>query len=151
VSTSAQFQLLSVTVGWLGSRVVSVLDSGTEGPGVEIAAATLSGNSLRQTAHTHCASVHQAAKLIATLLRVAGVTAGLAESSLMAAYCRVCDVTCRLTVKNHYQLRTLLHNRAWATFTFLCSARVAVWIFCLVLLGDYNLLTDSLQLDNSST
>ena len=140
MSTSAQFQLLSVTVGWLGSRVVSVLDSGTEGPGVEIAAA-----------HTHCASVHQAAKLIATLLRVAGVTAGLAESSLMAAYCRVCDVTCRLTVKNHYQLRTLLHNRAWATFIFLCSARVAVWIFCLVLLGDYNLLTDSLQLDNSST
>jgi len=48
---------------------------------VQIAAATLSGNSLRQTVHTHCASVHQAAKLVAALLRVAGVTAGLAESS----------------------------------------------------------------------
>jgi len=34
--------------GWLGSRVVSVLD----------AAATLSGNSLRQTVHTHRACVH---------------------------------------------------------------------------------------------
>ena len=45
------------------------------------AAATLSGNSLRQTVHTHCASVHQAAKLVAALLRVAGVTAGLAESN----------------------------------------------------------------------
>jgi len=45
------------------------------------AAATLSGNSLRQTAHTHCASVHQAAKLVAALLRVAGITAGLAESN----------------------------------------------------------------------
>jgi len=41
--------------------------------------ATLSGNSLRQTVHTHRASVHQAAKLAAALLRVAGVTAGLAE------------------------------------------------------------------------
>ena len=48
---------------------------------VQIAVATLSGNSLRQTVHTHCASVHQAAKLVAALLRVAGVTAGLAKSS----------------------------------------------------------------------
>jgi len=41
----------------------------------------MSGNSLRQTAHTHRASVHQAAKQVAALLRVAGVTAGLAESN----------------------------------------------------------------------
>ena len=41
----------------------------------------LSGNSLRQTVDVHCASVHQAAKLVAALLRVAGVTAGLAESN----------------------------------------------------------------------
>jgi len=46
-----------------------------------MAAATLSGNSLRQTVHTHRASVHQAVKLIAALLRVARVTAGLAESN----------------------------------------------------------------------
>jgi len=37
---------------------------------VQIAVATLSGNSLRQTVHNH-----QAAKLVAALLRVAGVTA----------------------------------------------------------------------------
>jgi len=37
--------------------------------------------SLRQTVHTHCASVHQAAKLVPPLLRVARVTAGLAESN----------------------------------------------------------------------
>ena len=61
--------------------MVSVLDSGAEGSGVQIAVATLSGNSLRQAAHTHCASVHQAAKLVAALLRVAGVTAGLAETN----------------------------------------------------------------------
>ena len=35
---------------------------------------------LRQTVRTHRTSVHQAAKLVAALLRVARVTAGLAES-----------------------------------------------------------------------
>jgi len=48
---------------------------------VQIAVATLSGSSLKQTVHTYCASVHQAAKLVAALLRVAGVTAGLVESN----------------------------------------------------------------------
>jgi len=56
-----------------------MLDSG--GAWVQIAVAMLSGNSFRQTAHTHCASVHQVAKLVAAMLRVAGVTAGLAESN----------------------------------------------------------------------
>jgi len=58
--------------------VVSVLDSGTEGLGSAVA---LSGNSLRQTVYTQCACVHQAAKLVAAFLRVAGVTAGMAESN----------------------------------------------------------------------
>ena len=58
-----------------------MLDSGAEGPGFKSQVATLSGNSLRQTVHTHCASVHQTAILVAALLRVAGVTAGLAESN----------------------------------------------------------------------
>ena len=60
-----------------------MLDSGAEGLGfkLQIAAATMSGNSLRQTVHTHCASFHQVAKSVAALLRVAGVTAGLAESN----------------------------------------------------------------------
>ena len=48
---------------------------------VQVAVATLSGNSLKQTVHTHCASVHQAAKLVAALLRVARVTVGLVESN----------------------------------------------------------------------
>jgi len=64
--------------------VVSVLDlGGAEGPGFKSQSrvATLPGNSLEQTVHTHRASVHQSAKLVATLLRVAGVTAGLAESN----------------------------------------------------------------------
>jgi len=57
---------------------------------VQIAVATLSGKSLRQTVYTHCASVHQAAKSVAALLRVAGVTAGLAESN-GSLYRRVYD------------------------------------------------------------
>jgi len=51
-----------------------------KGP-VQVAVSTLSGNSLRQTVHTRRASVHQAPKLVAALLRVARVTAGLAESN----------------------------------------------------------------------
>ena len=66
--------------GWLGSPVVACWTQAQKA-WVQIAATTLSGNSLRQTVHTHCASVHQAAKLVAALLRVAGVTAGLAESN----------------------------------------------------------------------
>jgi len=85
------FMLLSTYIlfGWFGSRVVSVLDSGAEGPRIQIAAATLSGNSLRQTVYTHRASVHRAAKLVADLLRVPGVTAALRR--VMAAYRRVYD------------------------------------------------------------
>ena len=52
-----------------------------KGPGLKIAGATLSSNSVRQTVYTNCTSVHQAAKLAAALLRVARVTAGLAESN----------------------------------------------------------------------
>jgi len=70
---------------------------------VQVAVAMLSGNSLRQTVHIHRASVHQAAKLIAALLRVAGVTAGLAESKSTAGF--MTHVTCRLTAKNRDQPR----------------------------------------------
>jgi len=60
-----------------GSVAISVLDLGAEGPGFK----SQSRRSLRQTVHTHCASVHQAAKLVADLLRVARITAGLVESN----------------------------------------------------------------------
>ena len=52
-----------------------------KGPGSNRSHDAVGFNSLRQTVHTHLASVHQAAKLVAALLRVAGVTAGLAESN----------------------------------------------------------------------
>jgi len=55
-----------------------VLNPGAIGPGFK---SQLLGNSLTQTVHTHRASVYQAAKLVAALLRVARVTASLAESN----------------------------------------------------------------------
>jgi len=39
----------------------------------------LTRDAVGQTVHTHCAFAHQAGKLVAALLRVARVTAGLAE------------------------------------------------------------------------
>ena len=63
VSVDVIHTLLLFTLRWLGSRVVSMLDSGAEGPRVQIAVATLSGNSLRHSVHTDCASVHQVAAL----------------------------------------------------------------------------------------
>jgi len=74
--------IYSLKSGWLGSRVVSVLVSGAEGPGFKSQSrhcrVTVLGKLFTPTA---CASVHQAAKFVAALLRVAGVTAGLAESN----------------------------------------------------------------------
>jgi len=52
------------------------------------------GNNLRQNVHTHRASVHQAMKLVAALLRIAWVTAGLAEcNGSLPAF--MTHVTCR--------------------------------------------------------
>jgi len=97
--------------------VVSVLDLSAEVPGFK-SHATLSGNSLRQTVHTHRASVYQAAKLVAALLRVARVTAGLAESNGSFTVGFMTHVTCRLTAKNWDQLwNPMLGNRV-STFTF---------------------------------
>jgi len=91
-SVFGSLQLLQLTVifrwalwgaGWLGSRVASVLDSGAERPGFKSQSrccrVTVIGKLF--TVHAHRASVHQAAKLAAALLRVAGVTVGLAESN----------------------------------------------------------------------
>ena len=72
--SSASLDYTSVYL--LGSRVVSVLDSGAEGPGFKS-----QSRRCRVTVHTRRASVRQAAKLVAALLMVAGVTAGLAESN----------------------------------------------------------------------
>ena len=62
---------------YLGGSVAEWLACWTQAqkdPGSNRSRMTLSGNSLKQT-------VHQAAKLVAALLRVVGVTAGLAKSN----------------------------------------------------------------------
>ena len=64
-------------LGWLGNRVVSVLDSGTEWPGFR----SQSRRCRVTVLGMHRASVHQAVTLAAALLRVTGVTEGLAESN----------------------------------------------------------------------
>ena len=66
---------------WLGSRMVSVLNSGAEGPWFKSQPRRCRVTVVGKTVHTHRASVHKAAKLVAVLLRVARVTAGLAESN----------------------------------------------------------------------
>jgi len=79
-SSDYHFRPSYIVTWWLSSRLVSVLDSGSEGPGFK-SQSRRCRVSLRQTVHTHCASVHQAAKLVAALLKVVGVTAGLVESN----------------------------------------------------------------------
>jgi len=76
---------------------------------VQIAAATLSGNSLRQTVHTLRASVHQAAKLVAALFRVAGLTTGLTENN--GSLHPDCQEPASAPDR-----KPTLGNRVWATF-----------------------------------
>ena len=69
---------LPIARQWVAlSRVVGVLDSDAVGPAFK---SQLSGNSFRQTVHSRRVSVQRTAKLVAAFLRVARVTAGLAES-----------------------------------------------------------------------
>jgi len=61
--------------------VVSVLDSGTEGPGFKLKLRRCRVTVLGKLFTPIVPFVHQAAKLVAALLRVSMVTAGLAESN----------------------------------------------------------------------
>jgi len=56
VQLSNDMAQCTVKLGWLGSRVVSLLRLRRRKAQVQIAVATLSGNSLRLTVHTHYAS-----------------------------------------------------------------------------------------------
>ena len=72
------FFLSTMVSGGSVAKWLACWTQAQKGPGFK---SQLSGNSLRQTVHTHRASVRQAAKLVAAVLRVVGVTAGLAESN----------------------------------------------------------------------
>ena len=77
---------------------------------VQIAAAALSGNSLRQSVYTQRASVHHAAKLVAAILKLRGP--GGKEWQPTVGF--MTQVTCRLTAKNQDRLG----SRVWATFLY---------------------------------
>jgi len=81
---------------------------------VQIAAATLSGNSLRQTVHTHRASVHQAVKLVAA--HKGNCRPGRKYWQPSAGF--MTHVTYRLTAKNRDRLwNPTLGCRVRATIT----------------------------------
>jgi len=98
----------------LGIRVVSVLDSGAEEPGFKSQSRRCRVTVLGKL----FTPIHQAAKLVAALSRVARVTAGLAEcNGSLYTVGFMTHVTCRLTAKDGDQLRNpTLGNRVWATF-----------------------------------
>jgi len=66
---------------WLGSRVVSVLDSGAEGPGFKSQPRRCRVTALGKLFTPIVPTFIKQQKLAAVLLRVAGVTSGLAESN----------------------------------------------------------------------
>ena len=105
---------------WPGGSVAEWLACWTQAQKarVQITVATLSDNSLRQTAYTHCASVHQAAKLVAALLRVAGVTAGLAESNGSLLPGLWLTLPAGWLPRTGISSGTLRSVIEWATFTF---------------------------------
>ena len=82
VSCSTVIDISKATIGWLGSRVVSVLDSGAEGPGFKSqprrCRVTVLGKLFTPIVPLF---TKHAAKLVAVLLSVARVTAGLAKSN----------------------------------------------------------------------
>ena len=72
-----ELNLLPCAIGWLGSRVVSLLDSGASGPGFRSQPRRFRVTVLGKLR----ACVYLAAKLVTALLRVARVTADLVESN----------------------------------------------------------------------
>ena len=100
-----------------------MLDSGAEGPGFKSQSRRCRVTVLGKLFTPIRASLHQAAKLVAALLRDVRVTAGRPggnEFQPTAGF--MTYVTCRLTAKNRCPLRKpTLDNRVRATFNFYCS------------------------------
>jgi len=106
-------EIFSLLSGWLGS----MLDSGAEGPGCKLQSWCCRVTVL--TVHTHRASVHQAAKLVAAFLRAARVTTGLAESngSLLPGLWLMSPASWLPRTRDQLRNPTL-GNQVWASFTF---------------------------------
>ena len=106
--------------GWLGSRVVSVLDTGAEGSGFKSqprrCRVTVLGKLFTPVRR---ASVHHAAKLVAADFRVARVTAGLAVSNdNLPPGLWLASPTGWLPRTGIISGTLRSYNWVWATFTF---------------------------------
>ena len=73
---------------------------------VQIAVATVSDNSFRQTVHTHCASVYQAAKLAAALLMVAA----LSDTAIPPSVCPMAQLPRRVATLAYKHIDCLQLN-----------------------------------------
>jgi len=94
--------------------VNGVLDSSAEGPGFKSQPRRCRVTVLGKLFTPIVPLFTEQKKIVAALLRVAGVTARF-----------MTHVTCRLTAKNRDQLRNpTLGNRLWATFTFTFRAEI---------------------------
>ena len=116
--TRLKMQYLTLLEGWIGSRVVSVLDSGADGPGLK--------------SEPRCCRVTVLGKLFTPILPLKGCEGNMrALREEMAAYTAgfMTHVTYRLTAKNRDQLRNpTLGNRVLNTCT--CTVYVQVWYTC---------------------
>jgi len=127
---------------WLGSRVASVLDSGTEGPGFK-----------SQSLHCRVTVVGKlftplclcspSSKIGSSPLKGCGGNCGPGGKKWQPTDRFMTHDTCRLTAKNRDQLRNpTLGNRVWVTFTFLftvlsclpsevngyCNVHISQWL-----------------------
>jgi len=119
----------SLSVYSFGSRVVSVLDSGAVRPGFKSQPQRCRVTVLGKLFTPIVPLFIKQQKLVAPLLRVARVTAGLAGSNA-ATVGFMTYVTCRLTAKIRDQLQNpTLGNQVWATFTFTfyCLVQASFW------------------------
>jgi len=79
-SNRLEYIVTMQSVGWLSSRVVSVLDSAAEGPGYKSQSRRCWVTVLGKL-FTPIVPLFTKQQMVAALLRVAGVTAGLAKSN----------------------------------------------------------------------
>jgi len=105
--------------GWLRSRVVSMLDSGAEGPRFKSQLWRCRVTVLGKLFTPILPLFNQAAKLVAALLRVVGVTAGVVESNGSLSPGLWLTSPAGWLQRTGDQLwNATLCNRVWATFTF---------------------------------
>ena len=123
---SAQFCsilfLLYCIVGWLGSRVVRVLDSGAEGPGFESQSRRCRVTVLDKLFTPIVPLFTKQQNWYSSPLKGCGGNCRPGGKQWQPTTGFMTHVTCRLTAKNLDQLRNpMLGNPVWATFTFLLS------------------------------